>query len=346
MPIVDLTRGIYTSSFLPDAQVILDMSLDKSLINHFGHSGRLNRKGLERVPIFLVYTFQSLTSVKLPNSCISVSVPDDKLYGEVPDYTGVPLEDWLHVRKLLGVHEHANLERLTELPDFSSDFSLPELDDSDELSDDTFTKDGSSGCCITISDLLGVYCSDDDPYLPLRIFLWVDKIMMYANNDKDNTAALLAQVILHELAHADMDVRRSHRKKNVMFTYRHPAYKFIEEAYANAASLKSCYSKLNATQQSFITDFVQNQGLGYSEGVKLYTERLCPMSWTWAKRRFDREIGQIIGKSLIGTKNKIWTKTLEWELHDLRINREDILKKTFAHVDEHVIKVLIRKFIS
>lgn len=56
-------------------------------------------------------------------------------------------------------------------------------------------------------------------------------------------------------ADAEMDVKRW---ENPEFTYAYHAYRFIEEAYANAVSLKTCYDSLNASQQSFLTDFVKN----------------------------------------------------------------------------------------
>lgn len=74
-------------------------------------------------------------------------------------------------------------------------------------------------------------------------------------------------------------------------------------------------------------------------------ESLRPVLWTWAKRRFDREIGQVIGKSLIGANHKVWTRTLEQELDHLKSKRIEILEKKFSHLDERAIRVLKDKFI-
>lgn len=251
------------------------------------------------IPVFLVESQQSHSYVPIVGSQSAVLVPDSHVESADSPEWDDSLNSRLHI---------------WDLKDWSE--MLP----SEEEPKEKKPKDEEPQKIVTsIIDILGIYISDNDPLIPKRIFIWVDKVYSCANGDDDNAKALLLQVVLHELAHAFLDVRvkASH---NPIFTYKHPAYRFIEEGLANAISLHLCMGHFSQAQQTFISQFVSNQGIGYSDGGLIYTSfpifRAFKVGevWRWAKGAFNKEIAGSIFRALFDTTNASWFQKIGREL--------------------------------
>ena len=143
------------------------------------------------------------------------------------------------------------------------------LDDPrDPVSDDVI-KSNSEKC--VISDLLGVYVSQFKSKSKSstgfaekksEIFLWVDKIGDY------DYIPLIRQVLVHELAHAIMDVHE--------YPFFNPnGHLFREESLANALSLyiMGKIYKHDSNNYKFLVEFVSKQPLQYALGL-LYNDKL------------------------------------------------------------------------
>ena len=257
---------------------------------------------LEEIPVFLVEATQSQSVVSIPRSQYAIKVPKDK-WEEVSE--GNPeksLDDYLHLR---------------DLQEYWENEKIPEPGTQKRV------------WRVTVVDRLGVYLSDNDPIIPKRVFVWVDKICRCANGDSDNASALLMQVILHELTHAFMDVSlMSNNRHNTLFTYNHPAYRFIEEALANGLSLHMCMPLLTAKQQLFLEQFVLHQGIGYSEGVPIFKSYPMPYvrrigaDWRWSKSFFNKDIAGVIYKALFNVipNSGSWLRPLGSGLRDVHVS--------------------------
>ena len=142
------------------------------------------------------------------------------------------------------------------------------LDPLDYVSDDVI-KSNSEKC--VISDLLGVYVSQFKSKSSTgfaekksEIFLWVDKIKMSGGKP----LPLIRQVLVHELAHAIMDVHE--------YPFFNPnGHLFREESLANALSLyiMGKIYKHNSNNYKFLVEFVSMQPLQYALGL-LYNDKL------------------------------------------------------------------------
>ena len=142
------------------------------------------------------------------------------------------------------------------------------LDPLSPVSDDVI-KSNSEKC--VISDLLGVYVSQFKfksksstgfAEKKSEIFLWVDKIGDY------DYIPLIRQVLVHELAHAIMDVHE--------YPFFNPDYHlFREESLANALSLyiMGKIYKHDSNNYKFLVEFVSKQPLQYALGL-LYNDKL------------------------------------------------------------------------
>ena len=270
MAIYNLTHGKYPSLILNDFEACIYGCVDGcAKLRGILFSFCFDR--LKEIPIFLVESWQSLSLVPVPGCQCAVCIPPDQGVG----FSGAEQDASLYSRL-----------RLWELENWG-----------EELHEDA--EDNKDKRAITVSDYLGVYISDHDALIPKRIFVWVNKIVACANGDIENASALLKQVVLHELAHAFLDVRTGNIH-NAIFTYEHPAYSFIEESLANGISLHMCMNSFTPKQQSFIDQFIGNQGSEYSEGLQVY--RLCTIhqafsvgcEWRWAKVSFDKQIAEVI----------------------------------------------------
>ena len=143
------------------------------------------------------------------------------------------------------------------------------LDPLSPVSDDVI-KSNSEKC--VISDLLGVYVSQFKfksksstgfAEKKSEIFLWVDKIKW-----SGDYIPLIRQVLVHELAHAIMDVHE--------YPFFNPDYHlFREESLANALSLyiMGKIYKHDSNNYKFLVEFVSKQPLQYALGL-LYNDKL------------------------------------------------------------------------
>lgn len=152
---------------------------------------------------------------------------------------------------------------------------------------------------IIISDLFGVYIHrDKDELFPKRIFIWIDKIEKYAEDNSDYATfthyaeILLDMVFFHEIGHALMDIGFYGESnsfpfhKNYICRYFEEA-RYIEEALANCFALTILFSKNHlkddkdnqhkgykghnlSDAEQFIRSFVLSQESGYSDGWALY----------------------------------------------------------------------------
>lgn len=198
----------------------------------------------------------------------------------------------------------------------NGDFDIDEWVNSKEGSCDKPIKE-RIGRSMSIVDLLGVYVySDTNDLIPRRIFIWVDKIMEYAENNTNktnyskqqvecNAKELFYLVLYHELAHALMDVGLYGKVPAPNFSYSEDyPYRFIEEAYANAIALKALLSQkttlLTSSEkiaQQFVIDFVKNQGAGYREGWDIYNEhnnKVDVIQWMYVKLLFNYDVACLL----------------------------------------------------
>ena len=180
---------------------------------------------------------------------------------------------------------------------------------------------------MSIVDLLGVYVySDTNELIPRRIFIWMDKIMEYAENNTNkrnsskqqvecNAKELFYLVLYHELAHALMDVALYGKVPAPNFSYANDyPYRFIEEAYANAIALEALLSQ-NTTSltssekaaQQFVVDFVKSQGAGYREGWDIYEERhsldRLIIQWMYVKLLFNYDVACLLREEFWNDRN-------------------------------------------
>jgi hypothetical protein len=142
------------------------------------------------------------------------------------------------------------------------------LDDPRYPVSDDVIKSNSEKC--VISDLLGVYVSQfkskSSPGFAEKkseIFLWVDKIKW-----SGDYKPLIRQVLVHELAHAIMDVHE--------YPFFNPnGHLFREESLANALSLyiMGKIYKHDSNNYKFLVEFVSMQPLQYALGL-LYNDKL------------------------------------------------------------------------
>lgn len=108
-------------------------------------------------------------------------------------------------------------------------------------------------------------------------------------------------VLYHELSHGLMDVELYGKIPASGFTYSDYVYHCIEEAYANAISLKTLENKnsvLLKMAKVFIKDFVQNQEPGYKDGWDLYSKDCVRAKeveqWMYAKVSFNYDVAREI----------------------------------------------------
>lgn len=264
--------------------------------------------GQPSIPVFIVDTTQSGTSIKVSDTG-DVLVSEDRQKEEVPMSESGNGED-LYSR--LGLGELADLRMPEDIE------PIPETNSGIRITDSR------------IDDYLGLYISDMNLDFPQRIFVWFDKIVNRVGHAEehrmDKIQALLSQVILHEVTHAYLDVRRKHQK---IFTYDHPLYKFIEEAFAEVISLHLCLKSFSPEAQDFIKQRGNKSDGGYKEGYILYDSATYPKEyiisasrmWRWVKISFDKDIKKILYNALRTSiqNNDLqdsWLKDLTGELFE------------------------------
>lgn len=239
---------------------------------------------LSNIPVFLVESSMANEYINVPGCDCSVRIPCDK---------SVLVTD--------------------------EDFDIDKWVNSKEgYSDETIKERVDRG--LSVFDLLGVYVySNVNDLIPRRIFIWMDKIMEYAENNTNkrnsskqqvecNAKELFYLVLYHELAHALMDVGLYGKVPAPNFSYANDyPYRFIEEAYANGIALEALLSQ-NTTlftssqkeAQQFVVDFVKSQGAGYREGWDIYEERHSLngliIQWMYVKLLFNYDIACLLSE--------------------------------------------------
>ena len=280
MKIHDLTRGKYLTIYSP-----MDNSIYANNVNQMAHynsvfqsvfANNRNDNGalLNSIPVFLVESSMANEYVAVPGCQCSVRVSEDK-YGSSLDNDDFNIYDWAA----------------------SKEGDMPKKDDPRERT--------SRGFAIT--DLLGVYIYTCDlDVIPRRIFIWMDKILDYVENNtktkvKAYAEALFDLVLYHEISHALMDVELYGVHPSPKFTYANDyPYRFYEEAYANGLALTILLDNsnpigLNRNQQLFIEQFVKSQGPGYSDGWQLQRPFINDINqWMGIKILFNYEIALMI----------------------------------------------------
>ena len=262
--------------------------------------------GRPSIPVFIVDTKQSGTSINVPDTG-EVLVPEDC---HKEESTISENGDSLYNR--LGLGELSDLQMPKDIE------PIPETDSGIRITDSL------------IDDYLGLYVSDMNLSFPQRIFVWFDKIVNCVGRTEehrmDKIQALLSQVILHEVTHAYLDVRRKHQNA---FTYANTLYKFLEEAFAEAISLHLCMKEFSPESQDFIRQRGNRMDGGYKEGYSLYGSAAYPKEyiifasrmWRWVKMSFDKDIKKTLYNALNtniqdNALRESWLKDLTSELFE------------------------------
>ena len=225
---------------------------------------------INNIPIYLVTTNQSTHRIPFQEmgQTIYVDVPEDR-FADVPEdrFADVPEDRFADVPedRFADVPE----DRFADVPEDRFADVHCSLDDPRYPVSDDVIKSNSEKC--VISDLLGVYVSQFKSKSSTgfaekksEIFLWVDKIKMSGGKP----LPLIRQVLVHELAHAIMDVHE--------YPFFNPDYYlFREESLANALSLyiMGKIYKHNSNNYKFLVEFVSKQPLQYALGL-LYNDKL------------------------------------------------------------------------
>lgn len=275
--IFDLTRGKYPSIY--DNTYIGNEEVARRCM--FFDEEYDTESLLSNVPVFLIESSMANEYINVPGCECIIRVPSDKTISVA-----------------------------------NGDFDIDEWVNSQEGSCDKPIKE-RIGRSMSIVDLLGVYVySDTNDLIPRRIFIWVDKIMEYAENNTNKTNSSKQQVecnakelfylvLYHELAHALMDVGLYGKVPAPNFSYANDyPYRFIEEAYANAIALEALLSQ-NTTSltssekaaQQFVVDFVKSQGAGYREGWNIYKEynnKVDVVQWMYVKLLFNYDVACLL----------------------------------------------------
>lgn len=176
-------------------------------------------------------------------------------------------------------------------------------------------------CVHQISDLLGAYQSGypfklgrPSLYKP-RIFIWLDKIWDYTHRDdigdplaEERFYALLAQVVLHELMHALMDVNQDpDYRKNVErspFNYHtSQLYRLREESLAEALSLVLVREVISESMWDYLLSNTRQNSMPYRLGADYADECLLEKAvnnWMDTKERSNR----------FGREGRTWNRQL------------------------------------
>lgn len=178
-----------------------------------------------------------------------------------------------------------------ELPSDEKDWNISDTDNP-KVNDDIFDgvlklKELESISCIDLLGIytrtypLGRYCGIEESNP--QIFIWVDKIWDYVKGDRHLYKVLATQVILHELAHAMMDINLTGYYHKQTFP---PAfYTLKEESLANALSLSMIKSHISTQDWNFLVNFVKKQPFQYALGLDYVDDRgghlVCRSSGEW-----------------------------------------------------------------
>ena len=276
--IFDLTRGKYPSIYSNTNIDNEDVARRRMFFDDMYDTESL----LSNIPVFLVESSMANEYINVPGCDCIVRVPcDESVLVTDKDFD---IDEWVNSKEC------------------DSDKSIRERVDRG----------------LSVVDLLGVYvyCNAND-LISRRIFIWMDKILEYAENNTDkrnspkqqvecNAKELFYLVLYHELAHALMDVGLYGKVSAPNFTYANDyPYRFIEEAYANAIALEALLSQkttlLTSSEkiaQQFVIDFVKKQGAGYREGWDIYEKRHSfdnlVIQWMYVKLLFNYDVACLL----------------------------------------------------
>ena len=120
----------------------------------------------------------------------------------------------------------------------------------------------------SIIDLLGAYYSNrkgDSPYIEL----FLSAIDNSINNDENHFKWLFTKVLIHELAHAALDIFNLERNNSVIekIHYFSEFGRWREESMANAVTLKIIRDYGNKDFYDYATRFMKSQPAEYALGV-------------------------------------------------------------------------------
>ncbi|MBO5817927.1 MAG: WG repeat-containing protein [Paludibacteraceae bacterium] len=275
MQIHDLTNGKYANL----TSLISGKHLDQLVMTNYRYTSLFNRNFLfnryylgtieekqmallQEVPVFLVDRGMAGQFIQIPGTEVSMQIPLDSFPQEYYEVAGDAGEECL--RRLR--HQNDDTCEGRECEPLPEDDSSPFKDEVPEY-------------VTAIVDLLGVYVTARGLLMPERIFVWVDKVLECASYDQENAHALLEQVILHEYAHALLDVELYELRHTRYFSYEDYLYRYIEEACANAISLAYGMDSWSNKQQTFIENFVKRQPKEYAAGWDLCCNHRSYIDW-------------------------------------------------------------------
>lgn len=310
MQIHDLTKGKYavvsdliSRKQLDDAVVsafsYLYIIFNRNFLYNRYYLGTMTEKQLtllQEVPVFLVDRTMSGQSIWVPGTEVKIDVPKDTYDQDYYIKKDETYDDFF--RRLRDYNDDLCKEREC--------YPLP-LDRDNTLRS------------TEIVDLLGVYVATQDSLMPKRIFVWVDKVLDCASHDQDNAHALLEQVILHEYAHALLDVTLYGFRHTNYISYQDYLYYYMEEACANAISLTCAFRLWSSKQQKFIENFVKSQPKAYAAGWDLYDAR-CDTSVTNIFE-FWMQTKVYVGKKEIDILERFWKRI---DFRYLHLSEEDL----------------------
>lgn len=124
-------------------------------------------------------------------------------------------------------------------------------------------------------DLWGIYTREYPQGRPYgieeshpRIFIWVDKIWEHVKRDERKCQVLVTQVILHELAHAMMDIDLAgSRGGGASNKFGKIFYTLKEESLATAMSLSLIKPHVSNEEWDFLVSVVKQQPFQYALGL-------------------------------------------------------------------------------
>lgn len=305
MNIHDLTRGKYSQMY----QYLTGYEYKTSPFFAFQRlfSNRVDiEQRLDQIPVFLVESSMANEYIAVPGCQCSVQVPEDRYVSCTGDEFDI--DEWIASKE--------------------------------DGKDDPRRREPKS---FNVVDLFGVYIYDNrNQLMPRKIFVWMDKIYDYAQNNNNKRAktssncarALFELVLYHEMSHAAMDVELYDMYPAPKFSYSDYIYRFIEEAYANALALDAVYDGFSGDEQLFIESFVKSQAAGYSHGWDFYKHHVTNgiEQWMCMKVLFNYNVAFVL-KEFWEHKNIIPT-FVKSVRHDGWIAVQDRFK-TWALIDCH-----------
>lgn len=178
----------------------------------------------------------------------------------------------------------------------------------------------------SIIDLLGAYYSNrkgDSPYIEL----FLSAIDNSTNNDENHFKWLFTKVLIHELAHAALDIFNLERNGNAIekVHYSSDFGRWREESMANAVALRIIKEYGNKDFYDYAKQFMQSQPPEYALGVLMedFGNRDFRSVFDSKEQGVDSNIQQEWLNYVIGTPN--WEGLNNWN---------DLLDSNYVYVFE------------